>query len=85
MTERERICLTYMEPLMWATPSQVGLEIYTKTSKINGSNLSGIGSAVLGRLRKRGLVAYLPDCQAWRITKAGRAALAAPERETDNG
>lgn len=75
LTERERIVLAYMDELLFASAAQLGRHIYDTATDKGGSNLASIGAAVVGRLRKRGLVAYLPDCGMWRITPAGRLAL----------
>jgi hypothetical protein len=79
MTEREAIALRYIEPLMWADAKGVGRVIWDGLPERSrdGSNLPAIGAAVLGRLRKRGLVTILPELGLWRITAAGRTALKA--------
>ena len=79
MTEREELCLDYLNDKMEADAFQLGRYIYANLvdPKSGGSNLPTIGGAVCGRLRKQGLVMFLPDLHAWRITKAGREALVA--------
>lgn len=81
MTERERICLAYLDYLMEANARMIGEQIVLQMKGRGGSNLSAVGANVVGALRRRGLVTYLPDLAAWRITPAGRAALAATERK----
>lgn len=75
MTPREYLCLRYLDPLMEAPASSIGRYIYANQPEPAGSNLSSLGGVVCGRLRKRGLVTFLPDLKAWRITNAGREAL----------
>ena len=72
LTERERLCLEYLDHLMEAKACSIGRFIYDAQSRYDGSNFSAIGAAVVGRLRKQGLVLYLPDLHAWRISRAGR-------------
>ena len=77
MTERELICLGFLENKMELTASMVGKAIYVADPSLGGgSNLSSIGANVLGCLRKRGLVTRSSDLNAWRITVTGREALA---------
>lgn len=77
MTDREYLCLRYLDQLMEADAFTIGRYVRTNIldPKTGGSNLSAIGGAVAGRLRKRGLVTFLPDLKAWRITASGREAL----------
>jgi hypothetical protein len=78
MTERESLCLQFLnDGRMEATAHQIGQHVYAGLfdRRSGGSNLPAIGAAVCGRLRKRGLVTFLPDLRAWRITKAGREAI----------
>lgn len=78
MTERERLCLEYLSPLMESDTHQIGR--YILDNMLNpargGSNYSSIGAAVVGRLRRQGLVLHIPDLNAWRISTKGREALA---------
>lgn len=79
MTEREGLALQFLnDGRMEATAYQIGQHIYANLydRRSGGSNLLAIGAAVCGRLKKQGLVTYLLDLAAWRITRAGRAALA---------
>jgi hypothetical protein len=73
MTERERVCLKFLSDKMGATAHDIGVTILAEV-RGPGSNYSAIASNVVGALRRRGLVAYLPDLKMWRITEAGRAA-----------
>lgn len=77
MTNREYLCLRYLDQLMEADAFTIGryIRINVLDPKSGGSNIPAIGAAVAGRLRKRGLVTFLPDLKAWRITTAGREAL----------
>jgi hypothetical protein len=77
VTDREYLCLQFLDPLLSADAYSIGRYIFANQLEPAGSNLSAIGAAVAGRLRKRGLVTYLPDIEAWRITRAGRDALTA--------
>jgi hypothetical protein len=75
LTTREQICLEFLSMgLMEATSHQIGKAIYARMNGNGGSNLTAIGANVVGRLRPRGLVMFLSDLNAWRITKAGREA-----------
>ncbi len=74
LTAAERVTLELMEPLMWTHSAIVGLRIY-ESGHARGSNISSIGAAVLGKLRKRGFVTFLPDEKLWRITNSGRQQL----------
>jgi hypothetical protein len=77
VTEREELCLEYLDKLMESDAFSIGR--YVRANMLNpahgGSNLPAIGAAVVGKLRKQGLVTFLPDLKAWRITREGRAAL----------
>lgn len=75
LTNREVIVLRYLSQLMEANAKMIGEEVLTYKLK-GGSNYSAVGGAICGRLRKRGLVTFLPDLNAWRITRAGREAIA---------
>jgi hypothetical protein len=77
VTERERICLAFLDDKMEATAAMIGKAIYNQISSRHrgGSNLIAIGANVAGNLRKRGLVVRLSDLRAWRITAAGREAI----------
>lgn len=77
MTDREYLCLRYLDHLMEADAFMIGRYVRTnlENPRSGGSNLSAICGAVAGRLRKRGMVTFLPDLKAWRITSAGREAL----------
>ena len=75
LTERERICLGYLDRLMEANAKMIGEIILREQTKNGGSNYAAVGAAVVGKLRKRSLVLYLPDLSAWRISRRGRAVL----------
>ena len=78
MTARERICLEFLTDKMESRAHEVGVAIvhrFAMLASAEGSNYSAVASNVLGALRRRGLVTYLPDLKAWRITAKGRAAL----------
>jgi hypothetical protein len=74
LSEGEALCLSYLDDLMEADASMLGRYVYTNRldPAKHGSNLSAVGGAIAGRLRKRGLVTFIADLKAWRITKAGR-------------
>lgn len=73
LTERERLCLAYLDRLMEANAKMIG-EAILKVQR-RGGNAGCIGGAVVGNLRKRRLVSYLPELRAWRITQHGREVL----------
>lgn len=87
LSEREELCLSYLDSLLWTDAFAVGRFIYTNclNPSRGGSNLPAIGAAVLGRLKKRGFVTFLPDINAWRITKNGRDTLYANFRNVIDG
>jgi hypothetical protein len=74
LTFRERVVLGYLDALMEAPAIVIGREVYAR-DRSGGSNLTAIGAAVCGRLRKRGFVTNIRDLGSWRITATGRAAL----------
>lgn len=74
LTNREEIVLKYLSPLMEANAKMIGEEVIRHGLK-GGSNYVAVGGAICGRLKKLGLVTYLPDLNAWRITHSGRDAL----------
>ena len=77
MTERERACLLYLDLLMEANAAMIGRSIIEQCGIQNeGSGYAAVGAGVAGSLRRRGFVTRLPDLAAWRITRAGREALA---------
>lgn len=74
LTEREKIVLRFLdEGRMERTASQIGHEL-ARFGLCKGGYIA-VGSSTAARMRKRGLVMRLPDLNAWRITKDGRAAL----------
>jgi hypothetical protein len=77
LTESEALALEHLDSVMEALAIQVGMYIVRNRKRIAGSHYSSVGGSVCGRLYKRGLVTYLFDLNAWRITPAGRAALRA--------
>lgn len=74
MTPAERIALIYLSGVMEATAPMIGRRIYDAGYAL-GSNLQGIGSNAIGRLRKRGYISRVTELNAWQITREGRAAL----------
>ena len=77
MTERELICLTYLADKMEANAAMIEEAVVGQMDGRGGSNCEAVGSNVVGKLKRRELVYYLPDLHAWRITAPGRAALSA--------
>jgi len=75
ITERQRICLAYLDNKMEANAAMIGEEIVSRLRDNAGTDPAAVGANVVGRLRRKGLVSRLPELQAWRITAAGRAAL----------
>lgn len=75
LTNREWIVLRYLNPLMEANVRMIGEHVLLMHGLRGGSNLSAIGAAICGQLRKKGLVYYLPNLNAWRLTRSGRALL----------
>jgi hypothetical protein len=81
LTHRQRIVLAFLNPLMEAYVRDIGEHVVSHNLR-GGSNKVAVGAAVCARLRKMGLVTYLPDTYGWRITPAGRAAI---EGKKDRG
>lgn len=77
LTIRELACLSYLDKLMEAPGAAIGDRVDPRSGR------SHRGNAIIGNGVARNLmmsyqyVTYLPDLKAWRITAAGRAALAA--------
>ena len=78
LSEREYLCLEYLTDKMESDAHRIGqfIRVNSLNPRSGGTNFISIGGAVVGRLRRRGMVTFLPDLKAWRITPAGRAALA---------
>lgn len=75
MRKRERLVLEYLSPLMEATPRMIGEHII-KIGESTSKHPSSVGSVTCQDLHEQGLVTYLSDLKAWRITAEGREALA---------
>jgi len=76
LTPRERIALEYLSPLAHADTWRIGVKVYCGCRQVAASaNPERVGAGVCARLRKRGLVAFLPGVRIWRITSAGRDAV----------
>lgn len=78
LTPAQVECLRYLNGLMEATANMVGR--YVRMKDLGFGGYSACGAGILSSLRKRKLVAYLPDLKAWRITRVGRAILEALEK-----
>lgn len=76
MTESERIVLAYLDDKMEATRQMIG-EALAKTRGDPAWRIApeNSASAILGKLRKEGLVSRAPELRAWQITTAGRDVL----------
>jgi hypothetical protein len=64
LTLREQIALRFMDTgRMWSSHTEVGSEVWEHLTmrERGGSSLPGIGAAVLGSLRKKGLAYRLSD------------------------
>lgn len=77
LSPRQMICLRYLTDKMEANAHMIGEHILGNhsVSQKNHAQVSAIGGQAARYLRSLGFVTYLPDLKAWRITKAGRAAL----------
>lgn len=75
VTDREALALEYLSDKLGSTAQFVGRYVWNNAQVKNGSNLSALGAAVLGRLRKHGLVTQL-EGGMWRITDLGRQSIA---------
>lgn len=74
LTERERIVLLYLSPLMEANAMMIGEELW-QACPGKGSNKIALGAAVCGRLRKKGLISRVGELNAWSISRSGREAI----------
>lgn len=74
LSAREHLVLAYLSDKMEATAFAVGRHLYDKVPG-RGSNLPALGAAVLGRLKKQGLVMQIPEWKAWRLSAAGQELL----------
>jgi len=76
LTARERDCLEYLEPRMEANAAMIGDVIAPEIP--NARNRTRYGEVVAESLRwhEPSLVTWILELHAYRITKAGRAALA---------
>lgn len=72
LSSKEDYCLRWLSDKMEATAFMVGRAIWDHGFNQGGSYLPGLGAAVLGSLRKKGLVMRLPELNAWRLSKEGR-------------
>lgn len=76
LTDKERVVLNFLHMgRMEANVTQIGHEL-AKHQLCHGG-YQAVGGGIVGILRRRGFIYFLDDLQAWRITKEGRAALAA--------
>jgi hypothetical protein len=77
LTDQERLALIYMTDKMWTDALRVGRAVWEGTSEADrrGSYLPGIGAAVLGSLRRKGLAQKIMPDRLWRLTQAGRDTL----------
>lgn len=79
LSEKERACLAYLTDKMEASGRMIGEALVP----VCGGGRSPRGYAIVGNnvarrlMFERGFTTYLPDLKAWRITRAGRYALAA--------
>jgi len=74
LTPAQVRALRFLDDKLFTGARQIGVALVT-AKVCSGSNYTAVASAVIGTLRKRGLVTFLPDEHAWRISAAGRAAL----------
>lgn len=74
LTPRQITCLRFLTDKLFADSRMIGEQVWLK-HPWRGSYRPSIGAGVAGSLRRKGLVTYLRDVQAWRITQEGRAAL----------
>jgi hypothetical protein len=74
-TEREQLCLEFLDDKLFTSAAAVGRHILDQQSHRKGSNVIAVGASVLGRLKRRDMVRYLPDCWGWRISAVGRVNL----------
>ncbi len=66
--------LRYLSPLMEANSKMIG-EMLSASGLSYGKPSQAVAAAVCASLRQRGLVTFLPDLRAWRITRDGRSIL----------
>jgi hypothetical protein len=81
LTERERIVLEYLSPLMEANARMIGEHILG-VEPYAGNCTFEVGTSICWRLRKRDLVSFVSDLKAWRITARGREVLMSQQYKT---
>ena len=75
LSYRETACLRYLSiGLMEASPQMIGETIARAPGRTPRGYMI-MGNRTARQLRSKGLVQYLPDLKAWRITRQGRDAL----------
>lgn len=77
MTPRQKVIIQYLSDKMEATAEMVGGAL-KEAGYDPLSHTYAMGRSVLGVLKKKGLVMRLPELNAWRLTKEGRAYIKAP-------
>lgn len=70
LSRYDRSVLIYLDNKLYTSSEAIGRHI--------GAS-KGFGTKVARQMAERGLVLFLPDVQAWRISRAGREALATKE------
>ena len=84
LTRAQERTLRYLSTLMWAPSHRIGAVIIDAGLSKSADKFS-VGSAICGRLRSLRLVSYVPEEFGYRLTEAGRAALAAAEKDHPHG
>ena len=75
-TIREMSCLQYLSGMMEATGEMIGERVDPHSGRTSRGNAMIGNKVARGLMIGRGLTTHLSDLNAWRITKAGREALA---------
>lgn len=66
LSRYDRDVLKFMDDKMWSSGKNIGDAIGTS---------AGFGTKVARQMAGRGLLVWLPDVEAWRISSAGREML----------
>lgn len=70
---RQEVVILYLKDKMEATSKMIGEEISRQIpNKYSIHDMARSAAPTIGKLRKQGILTYLPDLNAWRLTEAGR-------------
>ena len=78
ITQNGLTVLRYLNERMEAPSRSLGMAVLPPVgNELPHAQIASVGRSVAMHLRRQGLVTFLSDLRCWRITQAGRDALAA--------